>query len=34
MAIGSDALVVTLDTHVLGWRTRDLDLGYLPFARG
>ncbi|MEZ0447232.1 alpha-hydroxy-acid oxidizing protein [Cellulomonas sp. ICMP 17802] len=32
-AIGSDALVVTLDTHVLGWRTRDLDLGYLPFAR-
>ncbi|MET0788397.1 MAG: alpha-hydroxy-acid oxidizing protein [Cellulomonas sp.] len=31
--IGSDALVVTLDTHVLGWRTRDLDLGYLPFAR-
>lgn len=33
-AIGSDALVVTLDTHVLGWRTRDLDLAYLPFARG
>ncbi|MDQ0371893.1 lactate 2-monooxygenase [Cellulomonas humilata] len=32
--IGSDALVVTLDTHVLGWRTRDLDLAYLPFARG
>jgi lactate 2-monooxygenase len=32
-AIGSDALVVTLDTHVLGWRTMDLDLGYLPFAR-
>jgi lactate 2-monooxygenase len=32
-AIGSDALVVTLDTHVLGWRTRDLDLAYLPFAR-
>ena len=32
-AIGSDALVVTLDTHVLGWRTKDLDLGYLPFAR-
>ncbi|WP_347565496.1 lactate 2-monooxygenase [Nocardioides sp. IC4_145] len=31
--IGSDALVVTLDTHVLGWRTRDLDLAYLPFAR-
>ncbi|WP_328527907.1 alpha-hydroxy-acid oxidizing protein [Nocardioides sp. NBC_00368] len=33
-AIGSHALVVTLDTHMLGWRTRDLDLGYLPFARG
>jgi lactate 2-monooxygenase len=32
-AIGSDAIVVTLDTHVLGWRTQDLDLGYLPFAR-
>jgi len=34
VAIGSEAVVVTLDTHVLGWRTRDLDLGYLPFARG
>ncbi len=33
-AIGSEALVVTLDTHVLGWRTQDLDLAYLPFARG
>jgi L-lactate dehydrogenase (cytochrome)/lactate 2-monooxygenase len=33
-AIGSEALVVTLDTHVLGWRTHDLDLAYLPFARG
>ena len=33
-AIGADAIVVTLDTHVLGWRTHDLDLGYLPFARG
>nr|WP_218851591.1 alpha-hydroxy-acid oxidizing protein [Nocardioides panaciterrulae] len=32
--IGSEAIVVTLDTHVLGWRTRDLDLAYLPFARG
>ncbi len=32
-AIGSEAIVVTLDTHVLGWRTRDLDLAYLPFAR-
>jgi L-lactate dehydrogenase (cytochrome)/lactate 2-monooxygenase len=33
-AIGADAIVVTLDTHLLGWRTHDLDLGYLPFARG
>nr|WP_242496306.1 alpha-hydroxy-acid oxidizing protein [Xylanimonas protaetiae] len=33
-AAGADALVVTLDTHVLGWRPRDLDLGYLPFAHG
>jgi len=31
--IGSDAIVVTLDTHMLGWRPHDLDLGYLPFAR-
>lgn len=32
-SIGADAIVVTLDTHLLGWRTLDLDLGYLPFAR-
>ena len=32
-AIGCDALVVTLDTHTLGWRTMDLDLGSLPFVR-
>jgi lactate 2-monooxygenase len=31
---GCEAVVVTLDTHVLGWRPRDLDLGYLPFSRG
>ncbi len=31
---GCQAIVVTLDTHTLGWRPRDLDLGYLPFARG
>lgn len=31
---GCAAIVVTLDTHVLGWRARDLDLGFLPFARG
>jgi L-lactate dehydrogenase (cytochrome) len=29
-----DALVVTLDTTMLGWRPRDLDLGHLPFALG
>ncbi|RLV50719.1 lactate 2-monooxygenase [Nocardioides mangrovicus] len=32
-AIGAEAIVVTLDTHLLGWRTHDLDLAYLPFAR-
>jgi lactate 2-monooxygenase len=31
---GCSAIVVTLDTTVLGWRTRDLDLGYLPFLEG
>ncbi|WP_226356038.1 alpha-hydroxy-acid oxidizing protein [Pseudonocardia sp. ICBG601] len=33
-ASGCDAVVVTLDTTMLGWRPRDLDLGHLPFARG
>ncbi|RZU34170.1 alpha-hydroxy-acid oxidizing protein [Blastococcus saxobsidens] len=33
-AAGCDALVVTLDTTMLGWRPRDLDLGHLPFALG
>jgi lactate 2-monooxygenase len=28
------ALVVTLDTTLLGWRTRDLEIGYLPFLEG
>ncbi|MCW2878687.1 MAG: Lactate 2-monooxygenase [Sphaerisporangium sp.] len=32
-AAGYTALVVTLDTHTLGWRPRDLDKGYLPFLR-
>lgn len=31
---GCSAIVVTLDTPVLGWRPRDLDLAFLPFARG
>ena len=31
---GAEAIVVTLDTTILGWRTRDLDVAYLPFLRG
>jgi lactate 2-monooxygenase len=33
-ACGCEAIVLTLDTTLLGWRPRDLDLGYLPFLRG
>jgi lactate 2-monooxygenase len=33
-ACSCDAIVVTLDTTMLGWRCRDLDLAYLPFAVG
>jgi lactate 2-monooxygenase len=33
-ACGCSAIVITLDTTMLGWRPRDLDLGYLPFLRG
>jgi lactate 2-monooxygenase len=33
-AIGASALVVTLDTTMLGWRPQDLNRGSLPFARG
>jgi lactate 2-monooxygenase len=33
-ACGCEAIVLTLDTTMLGWRTRDLDLAYLPFLRG
>ncbi|HUK93573.1 MAG TPA: alpha-hydroxy-acid oxidizing protein [Gaiellaceae bacterium] len=33
-ACGCEAIVLTLDTTQLGWRTRDLDLAYLPFLRG
>jgi len=29
---GYSALVVTLDTHSLGWRERDLHHGYLPLC--
>lgn len=31
---GCEAIVVTLDTTMLGWRTRDLDHAFLPFLRG
>ncbi|GAB3354375.1 lactate 2-monooxygenase [Modestobacter lapidis] len=33
-ASGCEAVVVTLDTTMLGWRPRDLELGHLPFALG
>ena len=33
-ASGCSALVVTLDTTMLGWRIRDLDLSSLPFLKG
>jgi lactate 2-monooxygenase len=33
-ACGCEAIAVTLDTTLLGWRTRDLDYAYLPFFRG
>jgi lactate 2-monooxygenase len=33
-ACGCEAIVLTLDTTILGWRTRDLDIAWLPFLRG
>jgi len=33
-ASGCEAIVITLDTTILGWRCRDLDLGHLPFLKG
>src|SRR5579884_410815 len=33
-AAGYGAIVVTLDTLMLGWRPRDLRLAYLPFIKG
>jgi isopentenyl diphosphate isomerase/L-lactate dehydrogenase-like FMN-dependent dehydrogenase len=33
-ASGCEALVVTLDTTMLGWRPQDLNLASLPFAQG
>ncbi len=32
-ACGCGAIVVTLDTTMLGWRSRDLALGHLPFLQ-
>ena len=31
---GCEAIVITLDTTMLGWRPRDLTPAYLPFLRG
>lgn len=31
---GCEAIVVTMDTTVLGWRARDLENGFLPFLKG
>jgi lactate 2-monooxygenase len=33
-ACGCEAIVVTLDTTILGWRPRDLEFGHLPFLKG
>jgi lactate 2-monooxygenase len=33
-ACGCSAIVLTVDTTLLGWRSRDLASGYLPFLRG
>jgi lactate 2-monooxygenase len=33
-ACGCSAIVLTLDTTMLGWRPRDLELAYLPFLQG
>ncbi|HSP74098.1 MAG TPA: alpha-hydroxy-acid oxidizing protein [Gaiellaceae bacterium] len=33
-AAGYSAVVLTLDTSILGWRPRDLALAYLPFIKG
>jgi lactate 2-monooxygenase len=31
---GCSGIVITLDTTMLGWRTRDLEVAFLPFLRG
>lgn len=32
-ACGCKAIFITLDTTILGWRPRDLDLGFMPFLK-
>jgi lactate 2-monooxygenase len=32
--LGAQAIVVTVDTQMLGWRPRDLDRAFLPFIHG
>lgn len=32
-AVGCKAIFITLDTVILGWRPRDLNIGYSPFLR-
>ncbi len=31
---GAQGIMITLDTTLLGWRNRDLNLAYLPFLKG
>ena len=33
-ATGAKGIVLTLDTTLLGWRTGDMDIAYLPFLQG
>jgi lactate 2-monooxygenase len=33
-ACGAKGIVLTLDTTLLGWRTQDLAIGFLPFLQG
>ena len=33
-ACGCEAIVLTLDTTIVGWRPRDLEPAFLPFLRG
>jgi lactate 2-monooxygenase len=33
-AADCEAIVLTVDTKLAGWRVRDLDLGHIPFLRG